>query len=450
MVKKNWLLVLIVSALVFVMGIGFLVKLGLDRRGWEEIEVAFPDRGLPRINITLNGTTLEEIDGGSKEVKYEGNELSIYDGRSEVDEYEGVQVKGRGNGTWGEEKKPYQIRFRNKVDLFGMGKARKWILLANAMDKTNLRTEAAFYLEEMLGMEPAYTGEFVELYVDGDYRGLYYLTHAVEIGKRSVNLRDPLGVLVELDNVYGRMEEYYETKKGDRLVIKDVVGKDYKEEAMSVFLNDYNEFEKVAEEGDYEKANELADLKSFAQYYLLSEFTVNPDAYWTSFYMYKDGVSDKIHAGPGWDFDYTLSNKVWGNWMGEDFYSPRRTMVRRDEIMTEEMYEEMGLSVADGVDWYKVSLNLSRIMFNLMDIPEFQDLVRQLYVERMKGREDELIWIIENKTDLIEEAVAADEERWENEGFLQEVERMKEWISERYKYFDEVYGDEKVQIDRAL
>ncbi|MDO4746775.1 MAG: CotH kinase family protein [Candidatus Saccharibacteria bacterium] len=441
MVKKNWLLVLEGVMVVLIVGLGFLLKWNIEKVGWEKIEEVFPDRGLPRMNITLNGVSLEEIDGGSKDIKYEGNGLTIYDGRSEVKEFGGVQMKGRGNTTWGQEKKPYQIRFGDKEELFGMGRARKWVLLANALDATNLRTETAFYLEEMLGMTPAFTGEFVELYVDGDYRGLYYLTHAVEIDKQSVNLKDAMGVLVELDNMYGLIEDYRESGNGDKLVVKDVVDVDRREEAMELFMKDYNELEEAIKEGDYKKAEEFANLTSLAQYYLLSEFTVNPDAYWTSFYFYKNGVGDKIHAGPGWDFDLAFANKVWRNWLGDVFHSSRETMVRKKELQTKEFYDEMG------IEWYDMSQKITSIEFDLMEMPEFQNLVQQVYRDRMMGREDELIWQIEQKANKIEEAVMADEKRWGNDGFWQEVETMKQWISERYKYFEEVYGGERILID---
>ena len=445
MVKKNWLLVLSGVMAILIVGLGFLLKWNIERIGWEKVEEAFPNRGVPRINIALNGVSLDEINEGSKEVKYEGNELTVYDGGDEVVEYGDVRVKGRGNGTWGQEKKPYQIKFDKKVDLFGMGKARKWILLANSMDATNLRTEAAFYLEGILGMEPTFVGEFVELYVDGDYQGLYYLAHVVEIDKQSVDLKDPMGVLVELDNLYWEGERYFESNNGDKLVVKDAKTDYVVDVAMGEFMDDYNAFEKAVMKKDYHKICELIDVESFAKYYLLSEFTVNPDAYWTSFYMYKDGSDDKIHAGPGWDFDLALANRTWGNWLGEEFYSSKNTMIRKREIMTREMYEEMGL-VSDEVDWHGVSLRLSHLFFDMVEVPEFWNVVKSVYVERMKGREDELLWRIGQEANRIEEAVMADEERWGGEGFWYEVETMKRWIDERYKYFDEVYGGEKILL----
>ena len=113
--------------------------------------------------------------------------------------------------------------------------------------------------------------------------------------------------------------------------------------------------------------------------------------------------------------------------------------------MTREMYEEMGL-VSDEVDWHGVSLRLSHLFFDMVEVPEFWNVVKSVYVERMKGREDELLWRIGQEANRIEEAVMADEERWGGEGFWYEVETMKRWIDERYKYFDEVYGGEKILL----
>ena len=435
-VKRDFLGVVVWGVVLLIIIIGMAVKFGIEKAQADEVLAKYPDRGVPRMNITLNGVSLEEINEGSKNEKYEGNWLTVYDG-GDVAEYEDVRVKGRGNGTWVEEKKPYQIKFSHKVDMFGMGKAKKWVLLANVLDATNLRTATAFYLERMLEMKPAFAGEFVELYVDNEYIGLYYLTHAVDIGKTSVDLRDPMGVLVELDNMYGSAEDYYSSKNGDKLVLKDVVDESNAEKAMEFFVEDYNQLEEAMEEDDFKQIEKIIDVKSFAQYYLLSEFSVNPDAYWTSFYMYKDGFDDKIHAGPGWDFDLAFANRIWGNWLGEVFYSPRETMVRERELISSDFREEKG------DDWYELSSRLTRVVFDLAKMPGFQKEVKRLYLKCMQNRKDELILSIEENAKRIKEAVSADVERWGLEDHWKDIEKMEQWISERYDYFDEIYADKK-------
>ena len=437
MTKKVWFSFLLVGALILVAVACLLVGLNTQQKEYAKILEKFPDRGAPRMNITLNGVGLDEINSSSKEIKYDGNKLDLYDGDN-IKEFDEVQMKGRGNGTWTEAKKPYQIKFSEKVDLFNMGKAKKWVLLANAMDVSNLRTAAAFYLEEMLDMKYRFQGKFVELYVNDEYEGLYYLTHAVEIGKNVVDLKNPMGILVELDNLYYASEEYYESGNGDHLVIKDAVSENNKEVAMQGFLRDFDELEKAILVKNYERINELIDVESFAQYYLLSEFSVNPDAYWTSFYMCKDGPDDKIHAGPGWDFDLAFANRRWGNWMGEAFYLPETKMVRKGELLSLEEYKALGLE-----DWegrHTMSRRLSRIIFELMDLPEFNNEVVKQYQKKMGSNLKELATKIKEWATRIEELTQVDNKKWNKGNYAKEVEDMMRWIERRSEAFEKEYG----------
>jgi hypothetical protein len=312
------------------------------------------------------------------------------------------------------------------------------------MDTTNLRTKTAFYLEDLLGMKYKFDGKFVELYVDEEYEGLYYLTHAVEIGKSVVDLRDPMGVLVELDNLYYWGEDYCKSGNGDYLVLKDAVDEGNGEVAMREFVSKYDEFERSVAERNYERVGELVDVESFAQYYLLSEFSVNPDAYWTSFYMYKDGVEDKIHAGPGWDFDLAFANGWWGNWMGEEFYSPERTMIRKGELLTREEYEEMNLG--GEIDWYVWSRGLSRIMFDMMEMPEFRGEVRRQYEMKMGGKIGELGERVFEWTNEIERLTWKDAEKWQKGDYQEDIKKMMDWIEKRSEFFEKEYGVYKADI----
>ena len=443
MVKKDWLSFVLVGVLVLIIGVGLVAKVVIGVQLKDEALAKFPDNGVPRMNITLNGVTLEEINRGSKEIKHEGNKVELYEGE-DILGFDNVRVKGRGNGTWVQEKKPYQIKFSEKVDLFGLGKARKWVLLANAMDATNLRTKTALYLEDLLGMKYKFDGKFVELYVDEEYEGLYYLTHAVEIGESVVDLRDPMGVLVELDNMYYWGEDYRESGNGDYLVLKDAVDEGNGEAAMREFVSKYDEFERAVAERNYERVGDLVDVESFAQDYLLSEFSVNPDAYWTSFYMYKDGADDKIHSGPGWDFDLAFANRWWGNWMGEKFYSPEETMVRKGEILTREEYDEIG--VEDGVERYETSQGLSKIVFDMMELPEFRKEVVRQYREKMQGRVEELVVMIPEWSSGIEVPIREYYQKWDRGDYKKEINDMVEWIKRRAEFFEKEYGVYKADI----
>lgn len=390
----------------------------------EGIKIGKSDRsvGLPKVEIFLNDVTLTEIYENSKELKYPGNRVAILDG-GEVAKYRDVEVKGRGNATWVQVKKPLQLKFSQKVDLMGLGPRRKWVLLANYMDPTNLRTDAAFYLERMVGERFAYDGRFVDLYIDGGYEGLYYLTRAIEVGKGAVQLKDPLGVLVEMDNVYGKLEEkYYMSGNGEVFTTKDAVAEDNADEAMEEFLKDFNALEVAIKQRDYAEIGRLIDIESFVKYYLVSEFTTNIDAYFTSVYFYKDGPEDKIHAGPAWDFDKSFT----GGAVGVD-----RELTRREDA--NEYYDR------DEQYW-----QWSKLYARLVEFPEFEKEAKRIYDERMAGRKDELMWHVAEQAKIIERSAEKDGKRWDKTNFEQEVEAMLEWIDKRYEYMDRKYSDKQI------
>lgn len=373
------------------------------------------------MRITLDGVNLDEIKENSKEIKYSGNRLDIGDLS-----FDDVEIKGRGNATWLQDKKPYQLKLSQKADLLGLGKQRKWILVSSYWDDTNLRTDTAFYLERMVGEEFAYSGEFVELYVDDGYEGLYYLTRGISIDKNAVGLKDPLGVLVELDNIYGgREDDYFFTSNGECLTIKDVVTEDNKEVAMIDFIKSFNALEKAIKKQDFEKIREIIDVQSFAQYYLISEFSANSDAYFTSQFFYKDGSEDKIHAGPAWDFDIAFNNTNVRNQ-----FSP-------DDDMTKNISTEY---FNDPTEQY---MQWSRLFARLIKMPEFETEVERVFQERMMGRKAQFLEHIIGRAAKIYSAALRDSEKWGKGDYLRDVKRLLEWVNIRYEHFEAVYGAKK-------
>lgn len=83
-----------------------------------------------------------------------------------------TQIKGRGNSTWGMDKKPYQIKLASKCDLLGTGNKKNanktWVLLANAYDSTLLHNAVTFDLARSLGMEVGIEYRYVDLYYDSE------------------------------------------------------------------------------------------------------------------------------------------------------------------------------------------------------------------------------------------------------------------------------------------
>jgi hypothetical protein len=90
---------------------------------------------VPRVYVTTddgNGNTIEKADG------YVGANIKIEDVDGSVLE-DKASFKVRGNSTALAEKKPFTFKFSKKKDVLGMGKGKKWALLANCFDPTLMR-----------------------------------------------------------------------------------------------------------------------------------------------------------------------------------------------------------------------------------------------------------------------------------------------------------------------
>lgn len=379
----------------------------------------------PTIKITLNGVSLDELKEGNKETKYEGNNLEFIDVNGSYN-FSGVQVKGRGNSTWGTPKPPLQIKFEQKIDLLGLGPRKKYILLANHIDYSNLRNDVLFKMTDMIGEEYRATGEFVELYINDDYLGLYYLTTKTEIGKGSVDLRDEYAGLFELDTLHAGFEDCYYSGAGECLIIKDAKSEDLgiRELIMADFVEKFSLLEEAAKRGDFADVSDVADVKSLAGYFLISEFASNPDAHNSSFNFYKDGFSDKIHAGPLWDYDFAFGNREWIWGVDSGVHSPEVYMVHGRSILArEETYSDVGC-----------------LMYYLIEMPEFREEVVRIFREKLLGRKNELIEYIQNRAMFIRGVALKDSDKWYAENrFDLEVEYLIDWVARKYEFLERMW-----------
>ena len=164
---------------------------------------------LPIMKIVLNDTTLEMINTQSKEEKYVGNKVLINDDGGML-EYNDVILSGHGNASWEMSKKSYNLKFKNKVDLLGLGKGKKWVLVSNGFDGTSMRNDLAYYTARLVDSSYKIRGTFVRLMMGDEDLGVYYLVNKIGIDKNSVDLRKFDGLLIELDNPYCEAEEKWE------------------------------------------------------------------------------------------------------------------------------------------------------------------------------------------------------------------------------------------------
>ena len=378
---------------------------------------------LPTINLGLNDVTYEEFRSGTKDKKYKGNTVNFtVDGDTTT--YEDVELKGRGNSTWGQAKSPFQLKFSEAVDLLDLGAAKKWVFLANFFDNSNLRNDIAFKLADMLDEEYATRGEFVKVMMGDDYLGIYYLTHKMEAKKGSVELQNKLGVLMEIDILHRDTEDCINTKYGTCMTLKDPVADEDEEAdivqtAIDGFMDSYNRFEEAVRAKDWNWISEIVDTRSLAEYYIISEFANNPDAYDSSYYFYKDGPDDKIHAGPIWDYDYAFANHGWASDIEESTFSPYVTNYNRDVLKQALVAQEM---------------------YYLVEMPEFMEEVKSVYKEKMAGKSEEFLGWLKARAASIREESLNDADRWAIDGVVEDTDYLIDWMRRKYEYLEYTLG----------
>lgn len=225
-----------------------------------------------------------------------------------------LQIKGRGNSTWRRwPKKPYRLKFNEKVSLLGEHKDKSWVLLANYADKSALRNHTALYLGKISNLEYTSSSHFVELILNGKYDGTYEVCEKMKISNHRVAVGDD-GFLLEVD---GRAVEngdstfFYVAHMTQPISVEDpeVV----KDDANYNYVRDYVSTANAVLYSEYFTDPTYGwrayfDMDSFVDWYLINEITHNPDAtmLYSCFMHLKRG--GKITMGPIWDFDLAFGN----------------------------------------------------------------------------------------------------------------------------------------------
>ena len=401
---------------------------------------------LPQMYITMgSGYDRFQLKGGDKETKYPGTTVKIVSGGKTIMLEYDVEIKGRGNFTWSLPKKPYQIKFSEKKNLLGMGKGKKWVLLANHTDTTFMRNPLAFELADRLGLPFTPDWRWVDLYLDGSYQGNYVVCEKVGIGSARVALESDYGVLVELDNNYGDAEpiKFESAKSRCIFTLKDSVADDTDQpdskarEGFRLFKEKLTEFERIlySQNPDYDAMCELVDMESFIKLYFFQELAEDSDGLSSSFYLYMDGPDDVIHLGPVWDYDISFGNYENNPGRGSEPFT---------DYIFGTIYE-MGRG-RDPVSWYE----------KLWKVKAFEKAAVDLYGYEIMPVFNEASRIVtewgndpalQNSSRMNDEKygllghshVVGDNPRHYEDTYLDEVRHLAEWLEDRVAYLDARY-----------
>lgn len=270
-----------------------------------------PNSSAPSVHLQLDGS-----------IETEYKECAVFteqDGVSEL-ENEIAKVRIRGNTTAALEKKAYKLKFETKQQPFGVGegKAKEWVLLAEYLDLTLSRNYMTFWLGNRLNIDYVSDCQYVNLFVNDKYQGLYLLCEQTEIGKTRINVTEDstldTGYLLELDHYIldedgteGIDYFTFQLEGGD--YVYAVKGKEKTAEQVAHIKAEIYELYKTFMQGNREKIEKIFDVESAVDMVILHDLANDPDINWSSFYLSKD-KKGKIRFNAPWDFDLSYGNYV--------------------------------------------------------------------------------------------------------------------------------------------
>ena len=218
-------------------------------------------------------------------------------------------VNVRGNSTSSAYKKPYNIKFGSKTDVLGMGKNKKWSLLANCYDKTLMRNAVVMDFAKELGVPYTPDYKYVDVYVNDKLQGSYLIIDSIEVGETRVDIDvDNNEYLLELDYNPEDADCYYfySGVNGVKFAINEPEIDDLSGEQKAYVTDLVYEAERALNSGNFEKVQQYFDIESMAKFYLTLEYFRNIDVATSSTRFHIKG--DKIYGGPVWDFDLSSGN----------------------------------------------------------------------------------------------------------------------------------------------
>ncbi|MDE7387761.1 MAG: CotH kinase family protein, partial [Muribaculaceae bacterium] len=223
-----------------------------------------------------------------------------------------LNIRGRGNSTWGLAKKPMRLKFDKKTSICGFKKAKSYALLADYLDPTHARNAVALWLAQRLGM--SYANHFmpVNVVLNGCWKGMYLLTEKIGTNSGSVDIDETSGMLFELSSQFDQKYQFRSRIYNLPVMVKDPdfdeLERKYPDgpmaaERMALWEDDFNRAESIAVEL---KGFEVFDRDAFVDYMLVYNLAGNNEiGFPKSQYIYKENMEpdSKYCYGPVWDFD---------------------------------------------------------------------------------------------------------------------------------------------------
>ena len=385
-----------------------------------------------KISINVDGnmavTSKEKADYRGCTIKIESDTaVWNYEGRG--------RIRGRGNSTWEwYPKKPYRLKLDEKAEILGLAADKDWVLLANYRDPTHLMNTFVFEMGERLGIPFPNHTRYVELTINGDYKGLYQLTEQVEQGKNRVNIDKEEGLLLALDmddgpeNAPGAEDNFWSEVYRLPVCVKFPSSDDegQGDEAKRLARQEFAALENTILTHDYDALAKVMDIPVMIDYLLIQEFIYNVEvAAPRSIFLHRD-KGGKWTYGPLWDFDAGFDFD-WGQMTtGHYFFKDYRETV-------------LGTDPARHISNYDYTSSFFTDMWkNRQFVSEVKSRWKQIKPRIMAEFWPETKRYAEACT----EAMARDAKRWPiDKDYQTEINRMEKWLNSRAVYMDNIVSN---------
>ena len=375
----------------------------------------YPYAGLPRIVIET-----EDFAGVRDRETEIPSHLQIYGEKAPESEVYELTVRGRGNSSFKMPKYGLKLEFKDKVKLLGMPKNRDWALIANYGDKTHLRNYMMTRLSEWLGAKYTPRMQFVELYLNRKYMGLYLLSESIKVAKNRVNIEEnDTTFLVEKEDSKKFDPPYVQSDNGYYYHIKSP--KNPSPETEELLLDHIKAFENFAMRPYRYNSNEIVqwiDLDDYLLFYWVHEYSKNEDGNFARSVHFTWKKGEPIHFGPLWDFDL-----AFGNASREQNKAPEEWYIRRYRLNYYILQNSLVDSAA--VVYWKEHRETFKALID--SVPLYRSIIDKAIENEyrrwpvMKNTEN---WALKDPYDSYDEA----------------VETMIEWMKQRYQWIDKEIG----------
>lgn len=265
----------------------------------------YPYSGLPRIVIeTKNFSEIRDNE------TYISGAMQIYGEKDPSTNIIPLRLRGRGNASFKMHKYSYKLKFEKKTSLLGFPEDREWNLIANAADKSLLQNFITLKLSSWLGSQYEPRAQFVELYLNREYLGVYLFSEQIKANKNRLAIpKTEFSFLLEKSTREDSLKNHIKTNQNNLFVIR------YPDEPSSqqydTLSSHFNQWENYLKKAQFHSTNSIEnwlDMDSFYRMYWIQEFSKNIDgAFQRSIFLTWER-SKKIKFGPVWDFDMAYGN----------------------------------------------------------------------------------------------------------------------------------------------